>query len=202
MTDSSAPFTYRWASKGDLNAFFALMFDNMLNLVILTAILVGVGFALLPSIGELVRIIVTGQLHVDAAMLSALLDVFHAEALNAFSIITLIGHGFILTAMLWGTAFAQMIDGRTGRSALHFLLCALFTSFGLIHSASPAGGLYLPWRAPEAAVYRIGIGCVLMAATLLLLDLPRRKDAPAGPPREVFDAFTGIPEDGPAEGRR
>lgn len=33
---------YRWFRLGDLNAFFALMFDNVANLVILTAILVGV----------------------------------------------------------------------------------------------------------------------------------------------------------------
>ena len=32
---------YRWLRAGDLNAFFALMFDNVANLVILTAILVG-----------------------------------------------------------------------------------------------------------------------------------------------------------------
>lgn len=32
---------YRWFRAGDLNAFFALMFDNVANLVILTAILVG-----------------------------------------------------------------------------------------------------------------------------------------------------------------
>jgi adenine/guanine/hypoxanthine permease len=32
---------YRWFRVGDLNAFFALMFDNVANLVILTAILVG-----------------------------------------------------------------------------------------------------------------------------------------------------------------
>jgi AGZA family xanthine/uracil permease-like MFS transporter len=33
---------YRWFRAGDANAFFALMFDNVANLVILTAILVGV----------------------------------------------------------------------------------------------------------------------------------------------------------------
>jgi AGZA family xanthine/uracil permease-like MFS transporter len=33
---------YRWFRLGDLNAFFALMFDNVANLVILAAILVGV----------------------------------------------------------------------------------------------------------------------------------------------------------------
>ena len=33
---------YRWFRVGDLNAFFALMFDNVANLVILAAILIGV----------------------------------------------------------------------------------------------------------------------------------------------------------------
>ena len=32
---------YRWFRVGDLNAFFALMFDNMANMVILAGILIG-----------------------------------------------------------------------------------------------------------------------------------------------------------------
>ncbi|MBI2975161.1 MAG: hypothetical protein HYY43_06200, partial [Deltaproteobacteria bacterium] len=35
---------YKWFAKGDLNAFFALMLDNVQNLVILTAILIGFGY--------------------------------------------------------------------------------------------------------------------------------------------------------------
>jgi AGZA family xanthine/uracil permease-like MFS transporter len=51
MSQPAAPggaFRYRWASLGDLNAFFALMLDNMLNLVALTALLTHprVGFPL------------------------------------------------------------------------------------------------------------------------------------------------------------
>lgn len=37
-------FKYRWAAKGDLAAFFALMLDNMLNLVILTALMAAFGY--------------------------------------------------------------------------------------------------------------------------------------------------------------
>src|SRR5918993_5018006 len=33
---------YRWAAAGDLNAFFGLMLDNVMNLVILAGILIGV----------------------------------------------------------------------------------------------------------------------------------------------------------------
>jgi AGZA family xanthine/uracil permease-like MFS transporter len=41
MSDSKR---YPWFSSGDLNAFFGLMLDNVTNLVILTGILVSVGF--------------------------------------------------------------------------------------------------------------------------------------------------------------
>ncbi len=40
----SENFKYRWFAVGDLNAFFALMLDNMLNLVVLASILAGFGF--------------------------------------------------------------------------------------------------------------------------------------------------------------
>src|SRR5262245_43775920 len=33
---------YRWATLGDINAFFGLMLDNVMNLVILAGILIGV----------------------------------------------------------------------------------------------------------------------------------------------------------------
>ena len=36
----SAPTRYRWAAPGDLNAFFGLMLDNVMNLVILAGILI------------------------------------------------------------------------------------------------------------------------------------------------------------------
>ncbi len=35
-------FKYRWAAKGDINAFFGLMLDNMTGLVILASILIGI----------------------------------------------------------------------------------------------------------------------------------------------------------------
>jgi adenine/guanine/hypoxanthine permease len=41
-TSRPEPFRYRWAAPGDLNAFFGLMLDNVMNLVILAGILIGV----------------------------------------------------------------------------------------------------------------------------------------------------------------
>lgn len=42
--DTAVGFKYRWAVKEDLNAFFALLLDNMLNLVMLTALLAAFGY--------------------------------------------------------------------------------------------------------------------------------------------------------------
>jgi AGZA family xanthine/uracil permease-like MFS transporter len=35
-------FRYRWFAIGDLNAFFALMFDNVANLALFGALLIGI----------------------------------------------------------------------------------------------------------------------------------------------------------------
>src|SRR6185295_8829740 len=41
----TGPGTYNWAAKGDINAFFGLMLDNVVNLAVLAGILVaGFGF--------------------------------------------------------------------------------------------------------------------------------------------------------------
>jgi len=130
-----------------------------------------VGFAMLPSIAELVRIITTSQMHVNESMLAALPVIFRAEALHSLTLINLLGHGFILTAMLWGAAVAHLIDGKISRSSLYLFICAFFTSFGLIHSGIPTGGLYPPWQAPVPEVYSLCMGYVLMAVMLLLLSL-------------------------------
>lgn len=128
-----------------------------------------VGLALLPSVAELVRIVVTGSLHVSAAMLAVLPEALRGEALRQFKLVELLGHGFILTAMLWGGAFALLIDRRLARAAVFVLLCAAFTSVGLIHSAAPEGGLYLPWNAPDPMASTFTAGYLGLAAMLVFL---------------------------------
>src|SRR5438270_11895181 len=42
---NAQPAAYRWAGRGDINAFFGLMLDNVVNLAVLAGILVaGFGF--------------------------------------------------------------------------------------------------------------------------------------------------------------
>jgi AGZA family xanthine/uracil permease-like MFS transporter len=130
-----------------------------------------VGLALLPCIAELIRIIVTGVLHVDGALLAALPAQFQHEATQSLKLIELLGHGFIITAMLWGAAVAHMIDHKVRLAALYFFLCAILNSFGMIHSASPAGGLYWPWLAPHPMAHYFTLGYLSITALFLMLAL-------------------------------
>lgn len=78
------------------------------------------------------------------------------------------GHGFILTAILWGGFLADLIDGRLRRAAVFAILCAVFTMFGFIHSVTPAGGIYFPWLLGNNLVWQITLGYGLIGALLLL----------------------------------
>jgi AGZA family xanthine/uracil permease-like MFS transporter len=133
-----------------------------------------VSFALLPCVAELIRIVVTGYLHVDVALLSTIPGDLGRDAVQAFNLIGLLGHGFILTALLWGGASALIMERKIRQAALYFFICALFNSFGLIHSASPDGGLYLPWNAPNQTSLYFTAGYVALGALLIALSLQSR----------------------------
>jgi len=132
-----------------------------------------VGLALLPCIAELIRLVVTGHLHIDTTLLAYLPAHFQSEAMHEMKLIDLLGHGFIITSMLWGAAVAHLIDRKTKTAAAYFLLCALFTSFGLIHSASSGGGLYLPWQAPDTLIHFFSAGYLCVAVMLMTLSFSR-----------------------------
>jgi AGZA family xanthine/uracil permease-like MFS transporter len=88
-----------------------------------------------------------------------------------------VGNGFILTAMLWGAFLAELIDRRLRRSALYLGICAGLTFFGIIHSALPEGGMYLPWRLSEplarTVAYQFSLGYLAFAGLLLWLSFTK-----------------------------
>src|SRR5512136_2316034 len=88
-----------------------------------------------------------------------------------------VGNGFILTAMLWGAFLAEMIDRRLARSALYLGILAVFSFFGVIHSSSPDGNIYLPWTLAaglhRAIPYQFALAYAVLAAIVLLLSLSK-----------------------------
>jgi adenine/guanine/hypoxanthine permease len=98
-------------------------------------------------------------------------DLTGDAALNHRALLVL-GNGFILTAVLWGSALAWMIDRRLPLTAVAFAVASLATLFGVIHSPLPSGALFWPWSAgaprevtlPLAGAYGVLAGlCAALA---------------------------------------
>jgi len=132
-----------------------------------------VAVAFLPSIANLLLIqtnAVLGFFHRTGADLPGELGV-------RYQTITMLGNGFILSALLWGAATAFLIDRRLPAAALTFGLGGAATLFGIIHSPLENGGLFLPWRfAARAPVLALAGGYFLLALLVGALSRWRRGD--------------------------
>lgn len=88
----------------------------------------------------------------------------------------LFGNGFIVTSLLWGGAFASLLDHDLIRSALFLLACAGATLCGVIHSPLVSGEIFLPWRPPLPITGHLAAGYTVMAMLFLLLHRFGRHD--------------------------
>ena len=91
----------------------------------------------------------------------------------------ILANGFIVTSLVWASALAAIIDRRLARAAAFFLVAALFTIFGVMHSPLPGSPLFLPWQLAEEAqrfVYQFALGYLLVAALLLVWGLLSRPE--------------------------
>jgi adenine/guanine/hypoxanthine permease len=121
-----------------------------------------VSLAVLPSLAFVLALEMSPLL-VSSASLSG-------EVAETVGTLKLLASGFIITALLWGGAAAELIDRRFVRSGLYFFAAALLCLFGVIHSPAPQGTLFLPWQAGGvslqlAAGYAL-LGLVVAAAAL------------------------------------
>ncbi len=82
--------------------------------------------------------------------------------------LTVLSNGFILTAILWGGMLACLIDSAPRKAAWYAAACALFSLFGLMHSALPTGEIYLPWEAPGPYPLAIALSYLLLACVFFL----------------------------------
>jgi adenine/guanine/hypoxanthine permease len=90
------------------------------------------------------------------------------ESLRA---VNLLGNGFIISALVWGAATAELIDRRYVRSA-GFLLCgAVLSLFGVIHSPAMRGTFVLPWSEPSRLPLQFALAYGAAALTVLAAKL-------------------------------
>jgi len=125
-----------------------------------------VSFSFLPVIASLVMIVL-GQFLGPAGITHDKLPVRLDVILQS---LTMLSNGFIITALLWGSILAYIIDCRPRMAALYALVCAAFTLFGIIHSILATGEVYLPWKVASHVHYTIALGYSLLAGILMILN--------------------------------
>ena len=83
---------------------------------------------------------------------------------------SVIGSGFILTGMLWGSLAAYIIRKRKGPVIWTSIILAVLTLFGLIHSFDPHGAAYLPWKfSTPVQPIALATGYLVMGIVLALI---------------------------------
>ena len=82
----------------------------------------------------------------------------------------LLANGFILTALLWGSAAAFLIDRRVVAASVVLAVCGLLSLFGFIHSVLPSGGVYLPWQVATTMPFHWAVGYTAVALLVLALS--------------------------------
>ncbi len=136
-----------------------------------------VTLAVFPSVAALVQIILSQTY--NGALMSAAIDpagtmkatgIANPDFISTVAVMVMLAHGFILTAMLWGGALAFLIDRRLKAAAVTFAVCGVLSFFGFIHSITPAGGIYLPWRTGSALPYHWAAAYLSFAILIAILN--------------------------------
>jgi AGZA family xanthine/uracil permease-like MFS transporter len=135
-----------------------------------------VALAFLPAIAALALIQTDGIL----AALGTSAEALPAPAGATYAALRQLANGFILTALVWATALAFLVDGALGRASLALAVGAACSTVGLMHSPRPGGTLFWPLADAGPAPLRIAAGYLAAALALLLLRasrVPRAKPA-------------------------
>ena len=134
---------------------------------------VAVAACFLPVIANMVLILVNQVL--GGAGVGA--DALSGEALARYHALEVLSAGFVVSAMLFGSVVVFLVDGRFRAAAGVFLLSALFSLFGVIHSPLPGAPTFLPWNVAEKTPYFLAGG--YLAAALLVWGAGFTKSPPA-----------------------
>ena len=132
-----------------------------------------IALALIPVIANLVNVEMGGVLGaagVDMAKLPA-------GTLRNLTVLTMLGNGFIVTAMIWATWLVWIIDHRLLAAACLCFVASALTLVGLIHSPYPDGRLFVPGVATPALVYALASGYALLGVLCAGLAFTHRAPA-------------------------
>jgi len=140
-----------------------------------------VAFAFFPTVARLLAIKLGNPEMVPVENFQRLLSV-PGKSLPELLVTVALGNGFIVTAMLWGSFLAEMIDRHLRRSAAFLAVLSVLAFFGVIHSALPDGAMYLPWQLQGLArqvPYQFALAYMVLAGMMLFFSTiagPRQPD--------------------------
>jgi AGZA family xanthine/uracil permease-like MFS transporter len=133
----------------------------------------------LPSVAYMLAIKVGNPAWIAPDRFAQLSTALDGHGLPELAVIATLGNGFIITAMLWTSAVAAMIDRRLARAAAFLAVGAVATLFGVIHSVQPQGGLQWPGalHGLQRTIALQFAGAYIVLAALMLLLLPFQRGA-------------------------
>ena len=140
-----------------------------------------VTIAVFPSVAQLV-VIFLSQIQGGALMTAALDPELTARAsgilnpafIRTCGVMIMLANGFILTALLWGSAAAFLIDRKVVAASAVLGVCGVLSLFGFIHSVLPSGGVYFPWHLTTTTLpYHWMVGYIGLAVLLLAMSSMR-----------------------------
>lgn len=125
-----------------------------------------IALALIPVIANLLNIEMGGVLGAARVDITAL----PADTQHSLTVLTMLGNGFIVTAMIWATFLVWIIDRRMIAAAWLCVVAAAMTMVGLIHSPFPDGRLFIPDATTPRLVFALAAGYVLLGAMCAVLQ--------------------------------
>ena len=134
-----------------------------------------IALALIPVIANLLNIELGGLIggaRVDVGSLAPDLQ-------RHLTVLTMLGNGFIVTAMIWATWMVWIIDGRLIAAAWLCVVSAGLTLVGLIHSPYSDARLFIPGAGTPLLVYSLVAGYLLLGALCAALHFNPRRAAVA-----------------------
>jgi AGZA family xanthine/uracil permease-like MFS transporter len=125
-----------------------------------------IALALIPVIANLVNIQMGGVLgaaRVDVTTLPP-------DTQRNLTVLTMLGNGFIVTAMIWATWLVWIIDRRMIAAAWLCVVAAALTAVGLIHSPYPDARLFIPDASTPRLVFALVVGYLLLGGMCAALS--------------------------------
>lgn len=143
-----------------------------------------VAIACLPALAFL-------ALHMPGRMMPGVsFEALSPDVQQDLQTLRMLSNSFILTSLLWAWALVAVIDRKLRVAAGVFVVAAIFTLFGVIHSPTETNSIALPfgpdaWSSMvlsgphRALVFEYAAGYVAVSVVLLLWSQMRQSPAPA-----------------------